>query len=200
MKTSGEVDFIEQLVISAIETGGNTPSEVLDSRYYKPAAGLSDWWDNNSAIIMLYTVIGKTDETDGKKSVYPLYWTKVSLNAGDFHDGEPIDSQVSKEALWQRLQGFTAYGNQKAIPTILRVPVNDNGYTHNFFGDIAPPCAFDLRLFCRRYEWVARPLINDPQHPGEMMVDRGHKYRGYFNTKCWASVRQIAPVLPRVIA
>lgn len=203
-KRAGEVgDYddivsVPQYVKWAIKEG-LTPQEVFPNSDFKPAVGFEQWWGDSTSFIMLYGISCVKDETDGKKAVSPLYWNKVSMGAGDFKDGEPIDSQISREALWLRLQGYPVYG--VGAPPFFRVPVDQDGRAHNFFADIDPSCAFDLRLFCSRYEWVSRVLVDDPRHPGEKMIDRTvPKARGYFNTKCWASVRQIAPVLPRALA
>lgn len=172
---------------------------------YMPETGYEDWWEDPCSWIMLYGVSIRRDEINGVevKKCRPLYWKKVPINAPnkdnqpDYTDGARIDSQDAREAIAERLRGVLAYSG--TVPPILRVPVDNNGKTHHFGDDIDFTKAFDLRMYCKRYDWVARRLIADPNNPGEKIIDRSEpKTRGYFNTKCWASVRQISPTPPRV--
>lgn len=158
--------------------------------YKHPAEGHEDAWNDSVGMIMLYGWSKEYEEEkqDGTHSYYsPIYWTR---------DGSRLEESPSVwgderagDALALRLTGDPAYSG--GLPSLLKI----KDY-HNFNDDIDLSRAFDLRLYCKRFDWVAQPIVADPSHPGKY-IKQGPKTRGYFNTKCWASVRQISPTPPR---
>ncbi len=186
-----EIDIVAQAAIRHDLTmeemyGPNNPT-------HRPAAGFGAAWSDSDANIMLYGWAKNPKPNKENPEYYeytPIYWKK-----GPYATNPPLWNDLP-----DRLIGNPLFNNG-AIPPVLKVKTDLYGHTHDFRVDIDLNYAFDLRLYCRRFDCVGLPLKDHPDqqnHPGEKIPDRGKSLiRVFLGTKCWASVRQISPTHPR---
>lgn len=174
----------------------------------------ADLFDDPDALIMLYglkcvnTDVPDLDEhgneqydSDGNLITkwgyadwWPIYWKEGSASPVP----DVFGMEDNTQALVKRLLGTNPYS---ATPNASNKDLLQEGDNHDFSQDIDLFSAFDLRLYCVRYnvkvcEIIANPRYGEHNQP-ELIVGPRLVPATYFNTKCWASVRQISPSPPR---
>lgn len=150
------------------------------------------WGGAVDDLIMLYGMADVRKNAEETPAWRPIYWTQDN-SASQVVGAPPATDPALRwgRPLESMLRGTDVYG---------RDPGDDKAKFLLTTGEdvlaiVGGGNAFDLRIYCQRWNWKAVPL---KQENGRLAIDREQDPEfGYFNTKCWISVRQIAPVPPR---
>lgn len=159
-------------------------------------------------LIMLYGVRTERREiSEGNWRTYitdPIYWDDSNKSGGldakpGFRWGIPMGNLLSATRTdVDGAEGTDVYGGKNSgVPPMFRTD------SYDILAEIPEGTAFDLRAYCIRYNWKAWYLMEDPRHPGQYIKaedehgEKLDKTYGYFNTRCFLSVRQVVPSVPR---